>query len=217
MGAEPTRSRLDADDARVIGDRRSARRVGLTWLFPVFYVLFAVFHFVRGSVGLGVFAVAVAAAYVFLRLRPPTVVDERGIHRPYRWRRRFIAWPEVDAVVIPPTGLEPPTAPRVALVGGGRPVVLDDIPPDQAETVARIGDRPLHRPPVTGVPTVPLTPRRKEPTDLDIEADVSRRAAALHQRWSEIEAENRHRPRSVGRTDSSGRTGSTAERSAELR
>lgn len=187
-------SRPEADDAYVVGGTQSTGSRGLPWVFPVFYALFAVFHFVRGSVGLGVFAAAVAAAWVLVRLRPPTVVDYRGIRRPYRWRRRRIAWSEVDAIVVPPTGLEPPTAPRVALRAGGRPVRLDDIAPEQAALVARIGDRPLRRPPVPGVATT-LPLREKLRTDSDVEADVARRAAALDRRWADLEAQNQHRPR----------------------
>ncbi|TKV58749.1 hypothetical protein FDO65_14640 [Nakamurella flava] len=184
---------------RVVGQRWAGRHPVLARVAATFYVGYGVFQCWRGDVVLGCLLVVAGGLFVLMSVRPPTVIDVRGIRRPYRWRRRFITWPEVEAIVVPPTGLEPAVAPRVALRAGGRPVPLEDIAPDQAALVARIGDRPLRRPPVPGVLITP-PPREKVRTDVDVEADVARRAAALERRWVALEAQNRQRPRSASRS-----------------
>lgn len=180
--------------SRIVGQRWAGRPPILAKGAAAFYVVYGAFQCWRGDVVLGCLLIVAGGLFVAMSVRPPTVVDATGISRPWRWRRRRIAWSEVDAIVVPPTGLEPPTAPRVALRAGGRPVRLDDIAPEQAALVARIGDRPLRRPPVPGVATT-LPLREKLRTDSDVEADVARRAAALDRRWADLEAQNQHRPR----------------------
>lgn len=175
---------------RLVG--RPLRRGRLSWAGPVYVLGLAVFQLWRGATALGIVMVLLAGSLLVLQMRPPTVIDAAGIRRPWRWRSRFIPWAQVDAIVSRPAATAPGSAPRVSLVAGGRPVVLDDIPADQAALVARIGDRPLRRPPTPVIPVPP--PRAKQRSDVDVEADVARRAAALDRGWSDLAAANRHRP-----------------------
>ena len=179
--------------SRVVGRRPRRGWGGVVVL--VWAAGFGVVEFWRGGGALAVVLIALAIMGVVSHGRPATVVDSTGIRRPWRWRHRFIGWSQVEAITTPPLTAAVGTVTRVALIGGGRPVMLDDIPVDQAALVARIGDRPLRPPPSFEVPTLAtIPPREKTRTDVDVEADVARRAAALKQGWTDLDAGNRHRP-----------------------
>lgn len=108
-----------------------------------------------------------------LHLRPPTVVSATGIRRPWR-PRSVIGWSQVASVSLPVPGK---FAPRLNL-RSGKSVVLDDIPGDQSSVIAEIGGKELLVPPPYKPPP-PSLPSQRPRTDLEIEADVDRRARAL--------------------------------------
>lgn len=192
MDDQPPDPRPEGAPTRVVG--RRVRRARSDWFLLMYLVAFGGFQVWRSDwVFVGVLA-ALGMVTVLVRRRPPTVVDASGITRPWRWRCRFIAWAEVDALVVS-SGLVQIV--RVAVVGRRYPVALDDIPADQAALVAGIGNRPVRRLPAPGMTAPP--PREKVPTEVDRRVDVDRRAAALHRGWADLDAENRHRPpRPVG-------------------
>jgi hypothetical protein len=88
--------------ASVVGRRPSASRrltVGRGILIAVYAVLLAwdVYRLRWSSLAFaGVLIIMLAG----LLLRPPTVVDQSGIRRPWR-RRSFIAWTDVETVAAP--------------------------------------------------------------------------------------------------------------------
>ncbi|WP_188939627.1 hypothetical protein [Nakamurella endophytica] len=127
------------------------------------------------------------AVLVLPRLRPVTVVDQQGVYRPWRWRRR-VGWEQVDYVAPPAPGV---ASPRLVLRNDST-VPLDDIPPDVAWQVAAIGGKPYHP---HRVP-MPAAPRSNRPaTDEQRAEDVRRRAARLSDGWADLERRNERRGR----------------------
>ena len=113
--------------------------------------------------------------------QPPSVVTA-GVSRPWQWRSR-IDWDEVASVAAPEAGKR---GSKLNLTDG-KAVALLDIPADQAAAVAVIGGKEVAAPQYLQRPSIPGRPK----TDMEVEADVRRRAEALAVQRQQLAAESR--------------------------
>ena len=121
------------------------------------------------------------AGSLFVRWRPRSVIDASGIKRPWR-RPSFITWDEVASI-------DPPTPGVWAVhlrLASGKSVTVDDVAVAQSALVGRIGGKPMTaRPVVLGRP-----PSQRPRTDMEVEADVTRKAQALAEHRKQMAAES---------------------------
>jgi hypothetical protein len=121
---------------------------------------------------------------LFLAWTPPAVVDPTGIRRPWR-RRSWLPWSEVDVVLGPQPGVAPFVRVRAT---DGNVLTLQGIPADRSEDVAALGQ---HR--VEPYRDPAWLPAHRSSTDAEVASDTRRRAAALHQGWADLAAQQRPR------------------------
>jgi hypothetical protein len=159
-------------ESTVVGRRQRTSPKALRILL-VFVVLVIAWAVISGRWFLLSIYAVLGLTQFLLYLRPPTVVSATGVQRPWRLRS-VIGWGQVASVAAPMPGK---FAPRLNLVSG-KSVALDDIPADQSALVAAIGHRELLLPPPYQPPP-PSLPSQRPRTDLEVEADVERRARAL--------------------------------------
>ena len=165
-----TGDRTDNDVGTVVGRRASLKRSNFLLLAAMIGV-YVVLGILTGRYQLPILAGGLLVILAIVSRRPPTTVSAGGIRRPWQ-TRGVIGWGEVASVVSPAVGL-----PGVRLeLTSGKVVALTDIPSEETEAVATIGDKPIRpvRLPRTSPPAA-----HSEPTPMDIEADVERRAQAL--------------------------------------
>jgi hypothetical protein len=124
------------------------------------------------------------AVQAWRRWRPPTVVTEAGVRRPWR-RIGVISWTDVATVGRPELGV---WAAKLVL-RNGKSIVLDDIAADQSAAVAQIGHKQLSAPRAVQMPATASPYRVRTP--MEIEADVTRQATALAQQREWLAAESR--------------------------
>ncbi len=170
----------------MVGQRRyqppKLRTQVISYLLACALIVFEAFHgrfdflLLYLPIGLG--------AQAWHRFRPPTVVTEAGVRRPWR-RIGFLSWADVAAVGRPQLGV---WAASLILVNGKR-VVLDDIAADRSSVIAQIGQRNLEPPPTVRMPAAGSPYRVRTP--MEIEADVTRQATALAHQRERLAAESR--------------------------
>ncbi len=159
------------DVATVVGRRATSTRTSVLLLLAVIGG-FVVLALTTGRYQSPAFAGAIVVAGAMVgAFRPPTIVSAGGIRRPWRLRG-VIGWGQVASVMSPTNGL-----PGVRLqLTSGKVVVLADISSEQTDVVASIGNKAVR--PMAPARTAPST-AHGEPTAMDVEADVVRRARAL--------------------------------------
>ena len=130
--------------------------------------------------------VVVFSLYPAVQLRQPsTVVNRAGIRRPWR-RPAIVYWPEVASVAAP----QPGNAEVRLTLTTGKTVGLQGIWATHSAQVAALGGKELLAPPPVRMPPRALGVR----SDIEITADVERRAKALSDEWRRLDQQSPHRP-----------------------
>ena len=176
--------------ATVRGVRPKPTRLNIVWLVTA-GCLYIGWGIAKGSYQLPIMFVLLTLFFGLQLLRPPTIVSIGGIRRPWH-PRNVVAWGEVASIVIPTIGL-----PGVRLLlTSGKVLVLADIPSDRSEAVAAIGGKSTQRMPVPR--STPVRSAQQDPTPMEMEADVERRARALAEERRRMNTDQRWPPNRTG-------------------
>lgn len=168
------------DQTTVVGVRPKITRRNVVFIVAI-TVVYVGWGISRGHYELPIMFLIYSAGAGLYAARPSTIVSAGGIRRPWR-PRGIVGWGEVASVVAPTAGL-----PGVRLqLTSGKVLVLNDIPSDRSEAVAAIGSKPIQRLPIPRTTPPPLS--QQDPTPMQMEADVERRAQALAEEWRRMEA-----------------------------